>query len=115
MGLIKVKGKVVKGKGKGKKFGYPTANMAISREIDSGVYYGKVAFGSAQYQAALFIPPDGKILEVHVLGFDGDLYEKEIEVIIEGKLREAIGFKSEEELIAQIKEDVAKIKRMWKV
>lgn len=115
MGAIKIKGIVIKGKGKGKDFGFPTANMPISREIDSGVYYGKVALGSAQYQSALFIPPDGKIMEVHALGFDGDLYGKEIEVIIEGKLREAMDFNSKEELMAQVKEDVARIKRMWKV
>ncbi|MFA6171686.1 MAG: riboflavin kinase [Patescibacteria group bacterium] len=113
MKTIKIKGKVVKGKGKGKAFGFPTANIALpelEEKIGSGVYYGRVAIGSKEYKAAIFIPKAKDLLEANIFDFDGDIYGSEIEVILGKKLREAIDFNSEKDLIDQVKKDLGAIK-----
>ncbi|MFA6106504.1 MAG: riboflavin kinase [Patescibacteria group bacterium] len=110
-----VKGIVIKGKGKGAEFGFPTANIFLKEKIESGVYFGRVRFGGADYRAALFILPGGETLEAHILDFSGDLYGKEISVEIGEKMREAIKFKNEEELTGRVKKDISEIREnFWK-
>jgi riboflavin kinase / FMN adenylyltransferase len=104
-----ISGKVIKGKGKGKEFGFPTVNIELQEKIESGVYAGLVKIFDKNYKAGIFVSPDGKLLEAHLIGFSGDLYDKEIEVEIQGKLREVKKFNSEEELKKQIKKDIEKI------
>lgn len=103
---MKVSGIVIEGKKKGKKFGFPTANIALKKEIPSGVYEGSIHIKGKKYQAAIFVGKDKKILEAHLIGFFGDLYEKEIKIEIGKKIRKAMDFKNEEELIEQIKKDL---------
>ncbi|MFA6393807.1 MAG: riboflavin kinase [Patescibacteria group bacterium] len=108
---INAKGVVIKGKGKGTEFGFPTANISLKKKIDSGVYSGRVKFNGAGYRAALFVLPGGEALEAHIFNFSGDLYGKEITVEIGEKIREAIKFKNKEELISRVKRDIEKMKK----
>jgi riboflavin kinase/FMN adenylyltransferase len=110
MKVKNIKGVVIKGKGKGAEFGFPTANIFLKKRVDSGVYSGRVKFDGAGYRAALFVLPGGEALEAHIFNFSGDLYGKEIAVEIGEKVREAIKFKNEEELISRVKKDIEKIK-----
>lgn len=103
---MKVRGIIIKGKGRGRKFGFPTANVALKKEIPSGVYKGSIHIKGKKYQAAIFVGKNKKILEAYVLDFNGDLYGKKIEVEIGKKIRKAMDFKNEEELIEQIKKDL---------
>lgn len=98
--------KVIQGKGKGKKLGFPTVNIELRKKIESGVYAGSVKIGGEKYKAGIFVGKDKKILEAHLIGFSGDLYEKKIEVEIQERIREAKKFGSNEELKRQIKKDI---------
>ena len=73
-----ISGKVIKGKGIGKKLGFPTVNIKLIEKIESGVYAGFVRFGNKDYIAGIFVGPDKKLIEAHLIGFSGDLYGKEI-------------------------------------
>ncbi|MFH0819961.1 MAG: riboflavin kinase [bacterium] len=107
---MKVRGIIIRGKGKGKKLGFPTANIALKKEIPSGVYEGSVHIKDKKYQAAIFVGKDKKILEAHLTGFFGDLYGKEITVEVLAKLRDIIHFDNDYDLIKQISKDIEKIK-----
>lgn len=107
---MRIRGIVIKGKDKGRALGFPTANIKIGGECESGVYGGFVFINEKKYKAAIFIGQDKKILEAHILNFSGDLYGEEIEVEAGEKIREAMSFKSEEELKKQIERDLEIIK-----
>jgi FAD synthase len=127
---IKISGKVVEGKRKGRELGFPTANIELKDKAESGVYAGKVItrelntrecranekrigannkLGANEYKAGIFVSPDGKLLEAHLVGFSEDLYGKEIEVELVKKIRDVMKFESDEELKDQIKKDIESI------
>ncbi len=102
-----ITGKVIHGDGYGKKLGFPTVNLEtakvnIPRE---GVYAGDAILESKKYRAGIVIGPVNKI-EAHLIGYDGNAYGKEVVLELKKFLRPYIKFNSEEELIAQIKEDI---------
>ncbi len=103
---ITVRGKVVKGRKWGKQLGFPTANIQLENNIESGVYTGSVIIGDKEHKAGIFVSLEGKLLEAHLIGFSGDLYGKEIEVEIGERIREVMKFESDEELKEQIKKDI---------
>ena len=106
---IIISGKVIKGKKRGKALGFPTANIELLEEVNSGVYTGIVNAEGKKYPAGIFVSPDGKLLEAHLIGFSGDLYGKEIEAQIVRKIRDVMKFESDEELKKQIKKDIENI------
>jgi len=101
----------VSGRKEGRKLGFPTANLNFNGKIEGGVYVGKVGFDGKKYKAAIVYFPEKHLLEVHILGFSGNLYDKEIEVEIGEKIREIIKFKNSKELINQIKKDLEIIRK----
>lgn len=108
--MKKIIGKVSEGNKKGREFGFPTANIALTEKIDSGVYRGSVIVGEKIYKSAIFVWPDKPVLEAYLLDFSGDLYGQELTVEIIDKVREVIKFDDEKELIEQIKADVEVIR-----
>lgn len=113
-------GKVVKGCGRGRLLGFPTANLKPYHEAipPRGVYVVKVflhrgQFGKRpQYLGILNIgnrPTFGRnratTLEVHLLGFQGDLYGRKIEVSFLKRLRPERKFSNKEALVSQIRRD----------
>jgi riboflavin kinase/FMN adenylyltransferase len=103
---MKIKGIVEEGKEKGREIGFPTINIKIGNKVESGVYAGRVILQDKNYQAGIFINHDEDLLEAHIIGFNGDLYGREIEVEIGKKIREVMKFKNEEELRNQIEKDI---------
>ncbi len=103
-----ISGKVVKGDGYGKKLGFPTMNLDFQkRELPpDGVYSGNAILDNTKYRAGIVIGPNGKI-EAHLIGWEGDAYGKEVVLEIKNFLREYKKFDTEEELINQIKKDIA--------
>ena len=113
---MRISGKVVQGKGKGKKLGFPTINIELREKIDSGVYAGKVItrelgangkrMRTNMWPAGIFIGKNKKILEAYLIDFSGDLYGKEMSVTIREKMRDVMKFENDEKLKKQIKEDI---------
>jgi riboflavin kinase/FMN adenylyltransferase len=116
-----IKGRVVQGNGIGRTIGYPTANIAVDCELDvtNGVYAAVVDYGGTNYPAMvnLGIKPtvtDGceRTLEVHLLGFTGDLYGAELTVSLTHFIRSERKFASTEELREQIEKDKIQIEHI---
>ena len=114
----------VKGKGRGKPMGFPTINLKIPAnfELEDGIYAAKVNIENKIFKGALHYGPvptfneSEKSLEVYLIGLNDyeliNLDEKIIKVEIIKYLRQVIKFKSKEELVKQIKEDVINIKKI---
>ncbi|OGZ34507.1 MAG: hypothetical protein A2174_02640 [Candidatus Portnoybacteria bacterium RBG_13_41_18] len=107
-----ISGKVIGGNRRGGKLGFPTANIELKEKLESGVSAGEVEVNGKKYKAAIFIGKEGKILEAHIIGFEGDLYGKEIKVKIIKKIRNVWKFRSDKELKRQIGEDIKIIKKI---
>jgi riboflavin kinase/FMN adenylyltransferase len=112
--MFSAHGTVVKGKGEGRKLGYPTANLeyAMEEKLEHGVWLceadvdGELKHGLAVI--GMWKLPNGlPSLEVHLLDFDQDLYGKALSVSLPGKLRDLQPFTDSKQLVAQIKEDIA--------
>jgi drug/metabolite transporter (DMT)-like permease len=110
-----VSGEVVHGKKQGRKIGFPTANVKLEgasiphKALPSGVYKGMVVIAGGEYQGAIFIGEERKILEVYLINFKEDLYGQKIKIVIGDKIRDAKKFENKQDLIEQIKQDVETI------
>ena len=114
-------GEVITGEGRGRKLGFPTANVSVPRPKllpAEGVYAGWACLRADRTQrwpAAIALgstptfelPADPRRLEVHLIGFEGDLVGRELLVGFSRQLREQRAFAGVEELVAQIRQDVA--------
>lgn len=102
----------------GTKLAAPTANLRLSAGVipPDGVYAGSVEFDGICYPAAVnigFSPTfhgTERRIEVHLIGFNGNLYGMEIAVSLHKFIRKERSFSSPEELKQQIARDVAEIK-----
>ncbi len=115
-------GVVVRGEGRGRGLGFPTANLQI-RDRDKlvpppGVYAvrGRIRRGET-HPGALHIGPrptfqgSPSTVELHLIDFDGDLYGEEIRVEFLEHLREVRPFSSAADLVTQLREDVEAARR----
>lgn len=109
-------GIVVRGNQVGRTIGFPTANIRIPESYklipDEGVYIVTVHGIDVVYNGMMSIgrrptlESHGKIaLEVHILGFDGDIYGSTIRVELLHKLRDNIRFEGIESLKSQLEAD----------
>ena len=113
------KGLVVRGDGRGRKLGFPTANIQTEGPGDNlkeqalGVYVARVKMGGDIKKGVANVGKkptfnrDGCVsLEVHIPGFEGDLYGQTVTVELLQHLRNEIEFGSVFELKKQISVDV---------
>jgi riboflavin kinase/FMN adenylyltransferase len=109
-------GTVVRGDDLGKKIGFPTANLSAHNEqfppdgvyfaeanLDGAVYRGVVNLG---YRPTVSSGAAGRVLEIHLLDFDRDIYGKDVEVRFIRYLRQEKKFESVDALVQQIALDV---------
>lgn len=117
---VSILGTVVKKAGRGRTLGYPTANLNLHHEVrpPRGVY-GTRAYWSGQWHPALTnigVRPtfakeapvsecETMEIEVHIVNFQENLYEHDLEVQFLFKIRDEMSFETAEELKAQIKKD----------
>lgn len=114
-----ISGKVVHGAKRGRQLGFPTANIHMRHERPpmTGVY--AVKLDGLNAVANLGVRPTiagvAKMsLEVHVLDFSGDLYDKHVHVTFLHKIRDEMKFDSFEALKAQIAADVIFAREFFK-
>ena len=105
-------GIVVEGKRRGRKLGFPTANIGISVSLESGVYAGKVNTGGRKYKAAIFVPERGNMVESYIFDFSGNIYGSTIEIEFERKIRDVRKFENEKDLVEQIRKDIKLIQKI---
>ena len=84
-----VKGKVAGGNRLGRTLGFPTANIPLKEDdpVCNGVYAARVRIDGTEHEAVVNVGhrptvgngPD-RVLEAHLLDFEGDLYGQTIEV-----------------------------------
>ncbi|MFQ5589767.1 MAG: bifunctional riboflavin kinase/FAD synthetase [Phycisphaerae bacterium] len=112
-------GKVVKGAGRGRKIGFPTANIAEPPQLvpADGVYAGRAFVSGESHPCAVSIGTaptfavGERTIEAHLLGFAGDVYGEEIHLEFAQRLRAQRTFSSPEALREQLKRDVAAVPR----
>ena len=113
-------GEVVVGEGRGRKLGFPTANMDLPEDRlvpADGVYAAWASVGDERYMAATNVganPTFGgndRRVESFLLDFDGDLYGKHITIDFVDRLREEHRFESAEALVTQMHLDVEKARK----
>ena len=108
-------GEVVNGDRRGRKLGFPTANLEISDQramLPNGAYVvlvkvrGKFFNGIANIGDNPTFKVAKRRLEVFIDNFSGDIYGEEIFVSFVSKLRDEKIFSSVEDLKAQLNEDL---------
>lgn len=119
-----IEGPVVKGDGKGREIGFPTANIDTKNLIlpPNGVYASYTKFNGKTHKALLnigvrptIIKPNPSIqVEAHILKFNENIYDQVIDIELIEKLRNEMKFESIEELKKQISCDIENAKSFFK-
>jgi riboflavin kinase/FMN adenylyltransferase len=114
-----ISGKVVHGAKRGRQLGFPTANIHMRHERPAltGVY--AVKLDGLPSVANLGVRPTIEgipklLLEVHILDFDGDLYDRHVHVEFLHKIRDEMKFDGLEALKAQIAADIVVARDFFK-
>ncbi len=121
--LAKIRGKVIRGRGVGKKLGFPTANI-FSEEIlfkkNWGVYASIVILRDFRMPAVTHIGPAKTFnettprIEAHILDLDEDIYGETIEIEFLKKLRNTKKFGTIEKLSEHIARDIRQTREYFK-
>ena len=111
-----LEGVVIKGEGRGKKIGFPTANIQVSGDLivpQRGVYVTRTIYNGMTYNSITNIgynPTFKNTQETHIetnlFDFDIDIYGENLDIEFLYKVRDEQKFSTVNELIAQIKTDV---------
>jgi riboflavin kinase/FMN adenylyltransferase len=119
---FRLEGHVVKGAGRGRGLGIPTANLDIPSKVilpKVGVYAGWMVTQGERIPAVInvgfnptFEERDRPIVEVHALDWDGDLYGKVVGVEFTHRLRDELKFSDAESLMEEIRRDIAKARKL---
>jgi riboflavin kinase / FMN adenylyltransferase len=111
-----IDGVVVAGDARGGTLGFPTANLRVDPELlvpEYGIYAGHAAGRRAAVSIGVNPHYGGteRRVEAYLLDFGGDLYGQRLVVELWQRLRDERAFASEEELVAQITDDVERTRR----
>jgi len=112
-----LQGKVIHGDGRGKHIGLPTANIKPwGKKIipAGGVYSAFVKIDGMLHPSVVSIgvrptfydSPAEQTIEIHILDFKLDIYEKNLQVYFVSRIRSEEKFKSIKSLMEQIQKDI---------
>lgn len=111
-----IRGVVVRGEGRGKGLGFPTANLRVAERDKlippEGIYAVRAVFRHGTYVGALHLGPRPTFrgsppsIEMHLLDFDRDIYGEEVRVDFIEYLRPIEPFTTVAALVEQIGRDV---------
>jgi len=115
-----VRGRVLRGKGRGRQLGFPTANLKPQREliVPPGVYAARAAWQGGRAGAVVNVgirPTFGEgeyWVEAYLLDFTGDLYDSLLALEFEERIRPEQKFPDVAALRAQVARDVATAARL---
>lgn len=115
-------GVIVRGKGLGKKFGMPTANIHPDNSFSTppfGVYSSIITIRGTQYNALTNIGlrpsvDDSSLptIEAHILDFDDDIYGEEVSLSLIRFIRPTQKFNNLTEVKAQLDKDILSIEKV---
>jgi riboflavin kinase/FMN adenylyltransferase len=117
---FQIRGVVAHGDKRGRTLGYPTANLVPSPALVYPAYGVYACRASVELDGAwktwpaatsvgvrpTFVTGRGLLVEAYLLGFDGDLYDRELRLEFLSRLRGELRFDSVDDLIAQMARDV---------
>jgi riboflavin kinase/FMN adenylyltransferase len=117
--LYRLQGTVGVGQRRGRTLGFPTANLTETDTLvpGDGVYAVLAHVQGAAWPGAANVGPNptfgenARKVEVHLIGFDGDLYGKPVGVDFVQRLRDTQPFAGAEDLKAQLRLDVEQARR----
>jgi riboflavin kinase/FMN adenylyltransferase len=114
---------VVHGDNRGEALGFPTANLSVTQDQAlpaEGVYAGATFIDDLWWPAAIsvgtrpqFYENGALLVEVHVVGYEGVLYDRTLDVVFLSRLRGQSTFSTVDELIEQMGRDVAKTHELF--
>jgi riboflavin kinase/FMN adenylyltransferase len=117
-----VLGTVVRGDDLGKKIGFPTANLSAHNEQfpANGVYFAEAKLDGVAYPGVVNLgyrptvssSKTERILEIHLLDFDRDIYDKDLELRFIRYLRPEKKFENVDALVHQIERDVQQAREL---
>ena len=117
----RVSGTVKHGRGEGRRLGVSTANVEPVEHAAlpaDGAYAGRAHTADGPWPSAISVgvppsfPQASDVLEAHLIGYDGDLYDTPITLEFFSRLRPNRAFPSATELVAAIRTDVAETLRI---
>jgi len=117
-----IDGRVVAGKRRGRELGFPTANLETDNELlpPNGVYATMTTIDGIVHPSITNVglrPTFGDttktIIEAYVLGFDGDLYGRQVRLGFVQRLRDERKFDDVDALRAQIEADLRRAERLF--
>lgn len=117
--IYQIRGIVQEGKKRGKDLGFPTANIALTGDIEEGIYISKTKVGRTWMPSVTFIGSaetfgeHDRKAETYILDIDKNLYGTTIVVTLLEKIRDSKAFSSVDELIRQMHDDVSKTKEYF--
>lgn len=121
---FEIEGPVIAGEQRGRRLGFPTANLALGEYVRprNGVYAARIGWREGDFRywrdavANLGVRPtfgEGDVLlETHAFDFAGDLYDRPVRVQLIDFLRPEKKFDGLEHLRAQIAEDCLDARRV---
>jgi len=118
-----LEGTVVRGDGRGRDLGFPTANLEPaprSAMPARGIYAGRAHLESGSYVAAISVGYNPTFtnsrnlirVEAHLLDFGRDIYGRHLLLEFNDRLRDEQRFGSVEDLIAQLHQDVHRTREL---
>jgi riboflavin kinase/FMN adenylyltransferase len=120
---VSILGRVARGDSRGKTLGFPTANIIPSAHVipPLGVYWvmvqmdqGRSFPGMANIGRTPTFHSSGRIVvEVYLLDFKGDLYDREIIISFLKRVRDEKEFPSQDHLIRQLRVDEQQARRWF--
>jgi riboflavin kinase/FMN adenylyltransferase len=117
-GPFLLEGEVVRGDGRGRELGMPTANLVPDDRLaypGHGVYAAWADGRPAAVNVGVrptFDTGRGVLVEAYILDFDGDIYGETLRVAFVERLRGERRFESTEALVGQMQRDVEAVRRI---
>jgi riboflavin kinase/FMN adenylyltransferase len=117
----RITGSVGRGRGEGAELDAPTANLAVAPYAAlpaDGVYAARTTIDGTMFAAAVSVgvpptfPEATDTLEVHLIGYRGDLYGRTLTVEFLERLRDQRAFESRAALSAAIRADIEQVRRI---